>query len=133
MIKLDLARSYLPTKTIGKLFNDNFSAKTLERPDKWNARNVSCIPEGLYLVERDKSGRFQYYAIQDVPQRSYIEFHGGVYVTHSDGCVLVGERFDSEFNLVDSDSALSAMLDYIGDGSFLLNIRKFHPNFDNWD
>lgn len=133
MIKLELVRSYLSDRTIGKLFNGEFSAKTLERPWLDNERNVSCVPEGLYKVKRDKSGRFQYYAIQDVVGRSYIEFHGGAYVNHSDGCILIGEKLTNELNLVGSDSALSAMIDHIGDNDFLLKIRGFSPDFDNWD
>ena len=125
-MKFELIRSYLPDRTVGKL--DKFV--TLERPWRSNQRNISCIPEGVYNVTRDKFGRHQFYRFESVTGRSDIEVHGGVYPTHSDGCVLVGESFDSSYNLRGSDSALKELLKLVGDNSFTLTIRQYNPNTD---
>lgn len=127
MYELELVRSYLPDRTIGKLSN---GLRTLERPWLDNKVSVSCIPEGIYTVKRDRTGRFQFYAVQDVPGRTFIEFHGGVYPKHSEGCILIGNYFDKQYNLQDSSKALNRLMDEIGDASFKLTIRSYDPNKD---
>jgi len=124
----ELIRSYLPDRTIGRLGK----WRTLERPWLDNAQDISCIPEGTYMVFRDRSGRHQYYRIENVAGRTHIEFHGGIFPTHSDGCVLIGMEHDSKYNLINSEDALAQMLDEFGDGPFMLTIRQFNPHFDKW-
>ena len=120
---LTLARSYLEHKTVGILSGKGVEFKTLERPWLNNTPNSSCIPEGCYIVKRDKAGRFQYYAVQEVPNRSAIEFHAGNFVEHSQGCILVGEGLNREQDLVNSNNAINKMVEIIGDNDFILNIR----------
>lgn len=123
-----LIRSYLKDRTIGWLSN---GLVTLERPWLNNQVSISCIPEGRYLVHRDKNGRFQYYRLESVNGRTDIEFHGGVIPTHSEGCILVGMFHDTKYNLKGSDQALAKMLDEIGDTSFELTIRQYDPLIDD--
>lgn len=120
---LTLARSYLPTKTIGVLFDDGIELATLERSWANNEKNKSCIPEGAYLVKRDKTGRHQWYSLQDVKDRTFIELHGAHKFTELLGCIGIGLGFDDKFNLNASDVALSRLLKYIGDNDFILHIR----------
>lgn len=120
---LTLARNYLSDRTIGVLFSDGIYLKTLERPWLDNQVSISCIPEGAYHVKRDKAGRFQYFAVQDVLGRTDIEFHQGNLVAHSQGCILVGKRLSRDLELVDSMDGINALLEYIGDNDFILNIR----------
>ena len=120
---LTLARSYLQDKTVGVLFGGEIRFPTLERPWLNNKVSISCIPEGCYLVKRDKTGRFQYYAVQEVPNRSGIEFHAGNFVEHSQGCILVGEGLNREQDLANSNNAINKMVELIGDNDFILNIR----------
>lgn len=120
---IELVRSYLPDRTVGVLSDANVYFKTLERPWRSNMPNISCIPEGVYVVKRDKTGKHQFYAVQNVEGRSAIEFHAGNFVEHSAGCILVGKSFNKEFNLVNSNNAISELLEVIGDSSFILNIR----------
>lgn len=120
---MTLARSYLSDRTIGLLFGGGVGLKTLERPWLNNTRSVSCIPEGCYLVKRDKTGRHQFYAVQDVEGRTNIEFHAGNAVQNSEGCILVGKSHNEYYNLVDSAKAINEMLDIIGDNDFILDIR----------
>ncbi len=120
---LTLARSYLTDRTVGVLFGDQVRFNTLERPWLNNMMSVSCIPEGCYHVRRDKTGRHQFYAVQDVEGRTNIEFHAGNTVQSSEGCILVGKGYNEFYNLTDSAKGINELLDIIGDNDFILNIR----------
>ena len=67
---------------------------TLEPPDKGNAQNISCIPEGVYECRRTVSPRFgETFEVIDVPQRTSILFHAGNVVRDTRGCVLLGRHY----------------------------------------
>ena len=68
---------------------DGTEYPTLERPWLDNQPNISCIPAGHYKFTRDTHGRFQWFMVLDVPNRTNIEFHTGTKPTHSQGCILV--------------------------------------------
>ena len=87
--------------TFGSLFIDNFHCVTIELPWKNNKRNVSCIPEGEYILTPYTSRKFgQCYAVMDVPGRFGVLIHTGNYAgdkskgkkAHSSGCILVGYK-----------------------------------------
>jgi len=120
---LTLARCYLSDKTVGLLFGGDVYFKTLEQPWRGNAQRISCIPEGVYSVKRDKAGRHQLYAVQDVGNRTFIEFHAGNKVSHSKGCILLGMNHSSNYELVESQKACDEMLELMGDDDFILHIR----------
>ena len=68
--------------------------KTLELPWRENQRNISCIPNGRYIVKKHYSPRFgQCFWLQDVPNRSEILIHQGNYNRDTNGCILVGANF----------------------------------------
>lgn len=68
--------------------------KTLENPWKDNHRNVSCIPEGTYVLTRTESQRFgRTFEISGVPGRTRILVHWGNRVRDTEGCVLLGTKF----------------------------------------
>lgn len=92
MIKLVLIRDYSnPEKTTGTIMLPGFSKSitTLELPWRDNQRNISCIPEGTYEVERDLHGRHTWFKVNDVKDRSFIEIHEGYKPNHSAGCILL--------------------------------------------
>lgn len=85
------------TQTTGVLhvLNDKsqiiFSCLTLELPWINNQKKISCIPSGRYSVIPRTSAKFgKHFQILEVPQRNYILFHFGNYVTQIAGCILVG-------------------------------------------
>lgn len=120
-----LYRKYLEDKTIGKLvFPNGESVYTLERPWLDNKVSVSCIPEGQYLVKRDKTGRFQWYAVQDVPGRTHIEIHPANKVEQLEGCIALGMYFANGNFLARSKEACQKLLDFHGDDSFILVIQE---------
>lgn len=72
-----------------------FEFHTLELPWKDNAHNVSCIPEGEYLVLKmppTAKRKYEYFWVQDVPDRSSILWHPGNYTRDILGCCLPGEE-----------------------------------------
>lgn len=68
---------------------EGLSIETLERPWDGNKVNVSCIPEGLYRVHRDKTGRHTWFRVEEVEGRTFIEIHEGYKIEHSNGCILM--------------------------------------------
>ena len=86
---------------------------TLERPWLNNQTSISCIPAGNYKFTRDTHGRFQWFRVLDVPDRTNIEFHTGSKPEHSEGCILV------------SMECLKSMLWFFGDKklNYILEIR----------
>lgn len=92
-----LHRKYEDDCTLGAIMLPSGNQlKSIERPWLDNKRNVSCYPEGTYLVkwlERSASGKYRrVWHVQDVPDRSGILWHQGNLVDHSSGCTLVGVR-----------------------------------------
>lgn len=99
---LVLERRYGPNVTSGILHAyHGWQIPTLELPWRNNARNVSCIPEGRYHLERDRHGVHQFYRISDgeVIPRSAIEVHFGQRPQNSRGCILIPDEGDLRFLL----------------------------------
>lgn len=88
MKELTLTRKYGIGITRGEIPMECSTIKTIELP--WNENKVgqSCIPEGQYLVKRDKHGKHQWFNIPEVKGRTFIEIHEGHKPSHSQGCIL---------------------------------------------
>lgn len=68
-----------------------FACMTLELPDKYNQRNISCIPAGKYSIVPHQSPKFgKVYKVLNVPNRGDILFHIGNYLEDTNGCLLLG-------------------------------------------
>jgi hypothetical protein len=68
------------------------------------------IPAGSYPVKLAMSHRFSRMTPHlDVPGRTFIEIHGGNTATDSEGCVLIGEKRLSDYMIVESAPATSAI------------------------
>ena len=103
-------------RTVGVLtLPDGQEHPTLERPWLDNQPNISCIPAGHYKFTRDTHGRFQWFRVLDVPNRTDIEFHTGTKPEHSEGCILVPME------------CLKAMLWFFGgvELTYILEIRDY--------
>ena len=74
---ITIKRDYRSACTIGYLFAGGcFVCYTLERPWMENRRNVSCIPEGCYVLAARTSKKFgQHLLVEDVPARGLILMH----------------------------------------------------------
>ena len=89
--------------TFGRIRCNGLVLFTLELPWRNNARNISCIPTGFYIVRWTFSPRYQrfMYLIGDVPDRDGCRMHSANYAGdpakgyHSqlNGCVALGEKY----------------------------------------
>lgn len=93
---------------------------TLELPWKDNAPQVSCIPEGEYVVRTRRTDKFgQHYHVQGVTGREWILFHPANFVSELRGCIIPGSRYadlnsDGVPDIVDSKATLNRMLAELG-------------------
>lgn len=82
--------------TIGILLTENGVYYTLEPPWLNNARNMSCIPRGLYdyeFLESSASGKYRNCLhIKNVPGRTGILMHAGNKPEDTKGCILPGKK-----------------------------------------
>ena len=110
-MEIKVKRTYRPTSTTGDgyVFNEKgelvFEFHTLELPWRDNEKNISCYPEGVYLVEKmppNKKRKYQYFLVKDVPNRDSILWHPGNYTHQILGCTLPGE----ELTDIDNDSII---------------------------
>jgi hypothetical protein len=100
-MKIELFRmEYEEKQTLGQCaITDNgkdiFLAKSLERADNNNQRNISCIPQGEYLCVLEYSNKFDcdLWEIKGVPNRSECKFHSANYWHDLNGCVALGDKF----------------------------------------
>jgi len=127
---MKIIRKYKEDRTEGKIiFPDDSFIFCLERSWEGNKPNISCVPEGVYLVDRDKKGRFRLYKIREgqIPTRTDIEFHAGNNaLLHSNGCILPCMFIKNGLG-VSSIEACNKILDWYQDDSFVLEIVKYNP------
>lgn len=76
-MELILKRRYFPEGTNGDVFLEGtLLCHTIELPWKNNQRNISCIPEGRYLLlPRYTEERGWHFEVSGVQDRSFILFH----------------------------------------------------------
>lgn len=99
-MKIEIFRYEFETsQTLGECFITNegvdlFKAKSLERADDNNKRNVSCIPSGVYRVVLEYSNKFKrdLWEIKGVLNRSECKFHSANYWHQLNGCIALGEK-----------------------------------------
>ncbi len=110
MKKISIARRTRYSGSIGgELSVDgNYVCKTLELPWRWNAKNVSCIPSGVYSgFWRQERMRVQLDNIAcPGGYRIAIQIHAGNKPRHSQGCILVGKTISPNFVGRSSDAML---------------------------
>lgn len=123
-IKLILSRTKLTRETLGTYYvmdgyKELFKCKCLELPWLDNQKNISCIPDGVYDVEKYSSVKHpDTFWIKDVPNRTGILIHMGNYATvraiNTAGCQMAGLDFadidgNGWLDIVASDIAMRAL------------------------
>ena len=69
-------------------------AVTLEPPWMGNEQNISCIPSGIYKLNRINSPKYgDVFQITEVEGRTHVLLHWGNLVENTKGCVLIAESF----------------------------------------
>lgn len=78
---------------VGRLAYPGGECFTLEPPWLWNRQGRSCIPCGLYRIERDTfRGEYPNFRVDDVIGRTAIELHIGNRPEDTHGCILLGSQ-----------------------------------------
>lgn len=134
---IKIERSYYPTHTYGRLTllldgKRVFKCFTIEKPDKDNKQNVSCIPEGKYKATRidwsTKSKGMDTFLLEDVPGRSAVQIHVANVQSELQGCIAPGKKKGVLFNeaaVLNSKNALEALMEKLaGVDSIRVVIKK---------
>lgn len=129
MIKLERL-AYTSKATIGVIRTGERPIYTLECPWKGNERNVSCVPEGTYVVGIDQEGKYTgYLELQDVPGRSEIILHPANHVSQLEGCIAPGfsvrETLFKSPSVWDSRAALKELRKHLHPGDTLTITSNF--------
>ena len=113
----------------------NWRAFCLTLEDAWrgNKTGISCIPPGHYVCKRGPSPKRGYdvWWVQDVYGRADIQIHKGNTDMDTEGCILVGERFepikDKQAVLQSADAWWELNQILKDDNEFELEVRHFVP------
>lgn len=92
-MKLLLVRQYFDTHTFGVLYGLPKILHTIERPWQDNARQVSCIPAGVYRLRWREApwSRFPFaFEVTNVPNRAGILIHSANLARQLQGCIAPG-------------------------------------------
>ena len=123
-MKVVISRYYDKNETLGNLLifsgiKIEYRCKTIELPNNGNQKYTSCIPEGIYDVEKYTSEKHgQCFHVIDVPGRSDILFHSGNYAAggkiDTKGCILPGSCFvdineDGNLDVIDSKKTMTEL------------------------
>lgn len=117
-------------ETLGELYANQFSCKTLELPWKDNKTAVSCIPTGNYICRWTRSNRLSgpthdvfTYEVLDVPFRYGIRIHSANYFTQLLGCIALGSTIQD----INSDNIpdITSSKDTIARFNLMLNQEDF--------
>lgn len=116
-MNLTLTRfKYGSTETVGRLVSDTQGPIfwTIENPWLDNAPNISCIPEGLYYLERydSPSHGADTWQFINVPNRTFCQIHVANYASDVSGCIGLGVQVMSGMGGVsNSKDAMSQFTD----------------------
>ena len=124
--------AYASAGALGRLYLPDQTLFTVEPPWQDNQPDMSCIPEGLYRVRRDKTGKHRWWQVLEVPARHAIEIHPANYFITPDGkqelhgCIAPGLRLNPnhQASVLSSRKACERMLDILGDADWELKITQ---------
>jgi hypothetical protein len=96
----------------------NFGCFTLERPDKNNQNDVSCIPYGTYdwvKIGATKRIPYTHISILNVPNRLGICIHAANFYNQLEGCIAIGNLLqdinkDDQLDVVNSMNTFEKMM-----------------------
>lgn len=126
-----LKRTYKKFYTKGIItMPDGQELYTLELPWRDNKIGKSCIPEGRYVVDRDRTGKQQWYRFrnEETAPRTHIEIHPANFLSHLQGCVApcmsMNEENDMNPIAIDSESACELIKFWYADDSFVIWVTR---------
>lgn len=113
--------------------NGTFICYTLEEAWRNNQKSHSCVSLGTYgafiRYDSTKANREWCFQLNDANGRTAIQMHIGNKPSHTEGCVLVGTSYTTDY-VGDSTSAYQKLQDFVfGAGFTRADIRKAKPKF----
>lgn len=129
-----LLRRYYEDRTDGKwIFPDDSHCYNLELPDRDNQVNISCIPEGEYIVCADDTGKHQWFRFKEVPNRTHIEMHEAKTTAFLAGCLAPCMKLEKGI-AYGCREALLKFKEWFPKKNqcFIVTIRKWHPRDGKW-
>jgi hypothetical protein len=122
--------------TEGILVSSTFNCKTLELPWRYNQKQISCIPPGIYdvdLILLKKYGKV--YWVRKVPDRTSILIHSGNFAgdvskgfkSHVMGCILLGKDMGflgGQLAILNSRIIVRSFMSYMQYEPFKLRIQE---------
>jgi len=76
------------------IINTRVFCVTLEPPDIENSRNISSIPAQQYECKRYSSPKYpDTFQVMNVPGRDKVLIHAGNLKKHTEGCILLAEKW----------------------------------------
>lgn len=133
---------YEDKMTLGffEIFDGNNPAALLkgfviEPPWKNNERNISCIPEGEYgaIVIDSPTFKRKVILLENVPDRSLIEWHPGNNFHHTKGCFIPGSAIndidgDNYFDVTNSKKTMDRIISLVGGDNITIKIKNMTVN-----
>ncbi len=119
--------------TTGKLYHDkDMVCYTMELPWLKNAKNISCIPAGEYMVKMTNSNKYgPCYKIRNVTGRTDILIHKGNTTLDTEGCILPASTIGVLDTMkgtyiagLSSKNAYVKLMNLLGGESFTLTIER---------
>lgn len=103
----------------------------LELPWRDNEIGKSCIPDGVYIIDRDTTGKHKWYRFRNeqTDPRTHIELHPASLVRHLEGCLapcysILGGTRTADPVAVGSLKACNTLVDWFGDDSWVLELTS---------
>lgn len=137
--------AYTPQGTFGSIIlPGGRKLYTVERPWFSNQQSTSCIPEGVYTLEKryspvvQRTSRGKYsdgWEVTNVPRRTYIMWHPGNTMEDLEGCVApgldlgyIGRLWAVTSSQIAFDYFMTALAD-AGHERYTLDIRPFRADY----
>ena len=149
MKTLVLVRNYFDHGVFSGLYDHDEGVKlcvTVERPWLDNRKNVSCVPEGDYIMHPHVSPKFgMCYALEHKDDSSIVSIHGPSERTHIllhkanrvcelQGCIAPGMDFGvikGDWAVTSSGVALDRVMKYLGNQKARLIIASMGSPLDS--
>lgn len=115
--------------TFGILTAGKVKFHTLELGWRLNAKDVSCIPEGIYPVVWEFSARFgrELFELKGVSGRSEIKIHPANLPSELNGCIALGRmkgQINGERGILQSRQAVTHFEQIMGTDPFEIEIVR---------
>jgi hypothetical protein len=114
-MELVLYRTYFPNGTNGEIYYEGERiCYTIELPWRHNTVNISCIPEGTFILQKRYSPKHSWHLHLEVPGRTLILVHpANDALRELKGCIAPVSVLTDEGKGLESKKAFKALMDLV--------------------